>query len=172
LQTDGRQEIVWKRTEWPTRGKRRFSKPPNRLKLPAVFADMMDVMQDKRSEARMLCADVVEARWTDKDGQTRRANALLEDISSSGACLQFEMAVPTGVNLYWSGARQEFMGQVRYCVYREIGYFVGVQFDGRSKWSEDSYKPLHLLDLQKLVKTAKKPRRGGSGEAAEHGLDG
>jgi hypothetical protein len=153
-------------------GEHRRSLPANRLKIPAVFVDMIGVMQEKRSEARMLCADVVEARWTDKDGQTRRANALLEDISPSGACLQFEMAVPTGVNLYWSGARQEFVGQVRYCVYREIGYFVGVQFDGPSKWSEDAYKPLHLLDLQQLVKTAKKPRRRGSGEAAEHDLEG
>ena len=132
---------------------------------------MIVSMQDKRSEARMLCADVVEARWTDKDGQTRRANALLEDISPSGACLQFEMAVPTGVNLRWGGARQEFVGQVRYCVYREIGYFVGVQFEAQSKWSEDVYKPLHLLDLQKLVETAKKSRRRASGEAAENGLD-
>ena len=105
----------------------------------------------------MLCADVVETCWTDRDGETQRASALLEDISPSGACLQLEMAVPLGVSLRWGAPRQEFIGEVRYCVYREIGYFVGVEFDAQSKWSKKSYKPQHLLDLQRLMTAAKKP---------------
>ena len=108
-------------------------------------------MQEKRSEVRMLCADMVEASWTESTGKTRKMTALLEDISPSGACLQFETAVPLGVRLRWSGPRQCFAGQVQYCVYREIGYFVGVQFEPRSKWSKRAYKPRHLLDLQTLV---------------------
>jgi hypothetical protein len=107
----------------------------------------------------MLCADVVEACWTNKDGQIEQANALLEDISPSGACLQFEAAVPLGVNLRWRCGTQEFFGEVRYCVYREIGYFVGVEFEPRSKWSKKAYKPAHLLDLQQLVDPAKKRGR-------------
>ena len=104
----------------------------------------------------MLCADVVEACWTVGDGETQRANALLEDISPSGACLQFESAVPLGVQLSWSSRKQEFVGEVRYCVYREIGYFVGVKFDEEHKWSRKAYKPQHLLDLERLVTTARK----------------
>lgn len=104
----------------------------------------------------MLCADVVEACWTDKNGETQRANALLEDISPSGACLQFETAVPRGVTLSWGSSKQEFTGEVRYCVYREIGYFVGVEFDPRSKWSKKAYKPQHLLDLERLMSAARK----------------
>ena len=107
----------------------------------------------------MLCADVVEVCWTDKDGQTQRANALLEDISPSGGCLQFEMAVPLGVILNWGSPKQQFSGKVRYCVYREIGYFVGVEFEPQSKWSKKTYKPQHLLDLQQLVGTARKRGR-------------
>jgi hypothetical protein len=113
-------------------------------------------MRERRSEVRMLCADVVEACWTDKDGETQRANALLEDISPSGACLQLETPVPTGVNLRWGVSKQEFAGEVRYCLYREIGYFVGVEFDPRSKWSKKAFKPQHLLDLERLVTTRKK----------------
>jgi hypothetical protein len=116
-------------------------------------------MQDRRSEVRMLCADVVEACWTDPDGQTHRANALLEDISPSGACLQLETAVPLGVTLNWCCSQHEFLGKVRYCVYREIGYFVGVEFDPSSKWSKKEYTPQHLLDLQQLVDTTRKRRR-------------
>jgi hypothetical protein len=107
----------------------------------------------------MLCADVVEACWTEKSGQTQRAQALLEDISASGACLQFEMAIPLGVTLRWGGAKSEFFGEVRYCVYRETGFFVGVEFEPQSKWSKTRYKPLHLLDLQQLVEAPKKRAR-------------
>ena len=116
-------------------------------------------MQERRSEVRMLCADVVEACWTDEHGQTQRANALLEDISASGACLQFETAIPLGVILRWGCPNREFFGEVRYCVYREIGYFVGVQLEPQSKWSKRAYKPLHLLDLQEMVGTARKRSR-------------
>ena len=107
----------------------------------------------------MLCADVVEACWTDSNGETQRANALLEDISHSGACLQFETAIPLGVRLSWGSPKQEFIGEVRYCVYREIGYFVGVEFDLRSKWSKKAFKPQHLLDLERLVTNGKRPGR-------------
>lgn len=43
------------------------------------------------------------------------------------------------------------MGHVRYCVFREIGYFLGVEFDNGSRWSQKQYKPQHLLDPRRLV---------------------
>jgi hypothetical protein len=99
----------------------------------------------------MLCADVVEVAWGERTGERKSATGLLEDISISGACLQLETAVPLGVEIRWQSSKHEFTGTVRYCVYREIGYFVGVEFAAESKWSEKSYKPQHLLDLQKLM---------------------
>jgi hypothetical protein len=57
-------------------------------------------MQERRSEVRMLCADMVDVSWKDSSGKTRRATALLEDISHSGACLQLETAVPLGAILH------------------------------------------------------------------------
>jgi hypothetical protein len=113
-------------------------------------------MQERRSEIRMLCADMVEASWTEPTGKPRRMTALLEDISPSGACLQLDAAVPLGVMLHWKSPKQTFTGRVRYCVYREIGYFVGVEFGPKSRWSRRTYKPQHLLDLQKLVDLAHK----------------
>ena len=99
----------------------------------------------------MLCADVVEVSWIDSKGEVQKLNALLEDISPSGACLQFEAAIPLGTHLVWGNGKQEYSGDIRYCVYREIGYFVGVQFDPCSKWSKKAYKPQHLLDLERLM---------------------
>src|SRR5579862_43030 len=103
-------------------------------------------MQERRLEARMLCADMVEAAWVVPEGSSQRGSALLEDISPSGACLQFESPIPLGAQLTWTCRGQEFAGLVQYCIFREIGYFVGVKFDAASKWSRRTYKPHHLLD--------------------------
>jgi hypothetical protein len=115
----------------------------------------MSIME-RRSEIRMLCADMVEVCWKDFSGKKRRATGLLEDISASGACLQLESSVPFGVEICWESPKQEFTGHVQYCVYREIGYFVGVEFNSTSKWSKKTYRPQHLLDLQRLMEKAKR----------------
>ena len=108
-------------------------------------------MQERRSEIRMLCADMVEVSWKDQAGRRRRAVGLLEDISPSGACLQLETAVPLGAQILLECPKQEFIGSVQYCVYREIGYFVGLAFHDGCKWSKKAYKPQHLLDLHQLL---------------------
>ena len=104
----------------------------------------------------MLCADMVEVRWKDRSGRQRQATALLEDISALGACLQLEAPVPLGVEIGWDSPKQFFAGYVRYCVYREIGYFVGVEFGKATRWSKRTYQPQHLLDLQRLAANARK----------------
>jgi hypothetical protein len=106
----------------------------------------------------MLCADMVEIEWRDQAGRKWHAGGLLEDISESGACLQVESAIPLGAEIRWEGPRKHFEGEVRYCVYREIGYFVGVEFYSDSRWSKKDYQPQHLLDLRRLVERAKKSR--------------
>ena len=113
-------------------------------------------MQERRTEVRMLCADMVEVCWKDQTSGTRKAIGLLEDISPSGACLQMETAVPLEAEIHWKSPQQKFAGRVRYCVYREIGYFVGVEFEPESRWSKKTYRPQHLLDLQQLMERGKK----------------
>ena len=125
------------------------------IKLVKTPADMRS-MQERRSEVRMLCADMVQLYWNDDRGKKRKVTGLLEDISASGACLQLEAPVPAGVVIHWDCPKQQFSGQVRYCVYREIGYFVGVEFDPAVRWSKRTYRPQHLLDLQSLLAKAGK----------------
>jgi hypothetical protein len=108
-------------------------------------------MEERRTEPRMLCADMVEVKWRAGAVRGRTETALLEDISTSGACLQLDAAVPLGAWIAWNTAGHEFSGRVRYCVFREIGYFVGVEFADGSKWSKNEFEPQHLLDLEKLV---------------------
>jgi hypothetical protein len=99
----------------------------------------------------MLCADLVDVRWKDKTGRARKAVANLEDISLSGVCLQLDSPIPIDTTLRISHPKAEFQGNVRYCLFREIGYFLGVQFAPGCKWSRRRYRPQHLLDLRTLV---------------------
>ncbi len=106
----------------------------------------------------MLCADLVDIRWKDKSGRTKRAVANLEDISLSGACLQLDLPIPLETNLRIGHPKGELQGRIRYCVYRDIGYFLGVQFEPNSKWSQRTFKPMHLLDPRRL---GSRPRPSG-----------
>ncbi|MGD1092071.1 MAG: PilZ domain-containing protein [Bryobacteraceae bacterium] len=108
-------------------------------------------MLDRRAEPRMLCADLVDVKWKDQTGRTRRGVANLEDISLSGACLQVDRPVALGTNFQISYPSGELVGKVKYCVFREIGYFLGIEFEDGSRWSQRHYRPQHLLDPRRLV---------------------
>jgi hypothetical protein len=107
-------------------------------------------MRDRRSETRLLCADLVEVQWRTKNGRKHSIVANLEDISSSGACLQLDEPVPVYSIVKITYPTGNFEGTVRYCVYREIGYFVGIQFEPGYRWSQKEFEPQHLLDPRVL----------------------
>jgi hypothetical protein len=106
-------------------------------------------MWDRRFENRLLCSDAVEVHWK-TNGRNHYCTAGLEDISPSGACLQLEHPIPvlTTVRIRHEGV--ELTGTVRYCSLREVGYFLGVEFEQGYRWSEDHFRPLHLLNPRRL----------------------
>src|SRR5262245_16068272 len=115
-------------------------------------------MDERRAYPRLLCADMVAVRWSDSRGRVHYVTALLEDIAAHGACLQLEKPLPIDTAITLEHAKGEMKGIVRYCLYREIGYFVGIQFAQDSKWSKSRFVPQHLLDLEQLVmRQVKKP---------------
>lgn len=63
----------------------------------------------------------------------------LEDISPSGACVQRHDPVIKGAQIRIQHDDWKVEGDVRYCVYREIGYYIGVHLDENSKWSEEMF---------------------------------
>jgi hypothetical protein len=69
-------------------------------------------------------------------------------------CIQLDIQLATGTVVRISYPKGDFTGIVRYCLFREIGYFVGVQFDAGCKWSRNHFKPQHLLDPRVLAKKA------------------
>lgn len=99
----------------------------------------------------MLCADLVDISWKDESGRTRRAVANLEDISYSGACVQLDRPVPVLSFVHITFPKGELYGRAKYCMFREIGYFVGIEFEPGYRWSQRTFQPQHLLDPRHLA---------------------
>ena len=111
-------------------------------------------MEERRSDPRLLCAELVEVIWTDQSGRQRRRMANLEDISLTGICLQMESRVPEGTLLSMHYGDGELVGTVRYCAFRDSAYFLGIRFEEGCRWSTQHFQPQHLLDPRELVDRA------------------
>jgi hypothetical protein len=124
-------------------------------------------MMERRFECRFLCADLVRVDWLagENSGEhagvnSRTVEAVLEDISALGACVQVEERIPPGAAISISvrsppaEAESEkparFSGHVSYCVYRDYGYFVGIRFSDENRWSSGVFEPQHLTNLEAL----------------------
>ncbi len=110
-------------------------------------------MHERRIDNRLLCADLVEVCWEYAGRQQRRV-ANLEDISLCGVCLQMEKKIEPESKVmirYGDGA---LVGVVRYCAYRDMGFFIGVELAEDSRWSTQHYKPEHLLDTRELLESS------------------
>ena len=107
-------------------------------------------MEQKRVEGRFLCADLVRLDWITEDDNLRSEQALLEDISSMGGCVQMEEPVALGSTMMLTVGTTPFYGHVCYCTLRDEGYFVGLRFSKDSIWSAGIVRPKHLISLQQL----------------------
>jgi hypothetical protein len=117
-----------------------------------------EIMQERRLEPRLLCADLIDVWWVDAAGQTHKALANLEDISNSGVCLQVDSPVPFETLLHIGHPKMIFEGRVRYCVFRDTGYFVGVRFEPGFHWDRHRFRPKHLLDPRTLLARTRKSK--------------
>jgi hypothetical protein len=115
-------------------------------------------MQDRRTDTRLLCADLIELIWCDPGGQEQRKVANLEDISPQGMSLQLESPVHVGTQVRVIYGEKELTGLIRYAIYRNHAYFVGVELDQNSRWSIRQFVPQHLLDPRGLVQRLSKPQ--------------
>ena len=107
-------------------------------------------MLERRWERRLLCADLVQIDWKSPDGAEGSGTALLEDISGAGACLQTDSPIPVNATVRVHHGRKTLDGKVSYCSYQEIGYFTGLTFDEKQRWSRRIFRPKHLIDPTKL----------------------
>jgi hypothetical protein len=103
-------------------------------------------MNERRSEPRFMCSDLVKVRIQDAAG-AREVTANLEDISASGACIQLEAAALEGADIEVICAKCRLKGKVSYCRFATLGYDVGIAFDERRSWNRQRFVPKHLLDV-------------------------
>jgi hypothetical protein len=109
----------------------------------------MDQIKDRRTHARLLCAELIEVAWQDHAGRERRSIANLEDIAATGISLQMESPVCQGTPVKLIHQATSLLGFVRHCRYANGVYFAGIQFDGGYQWSTAVFRPSHLLDPRK-----------------------
>jgi hypothetical protein len=114
----------------------------------------MENTAERRTDTRLLCADLIQLVWEDSSGRQRRRVANLEDISLSGACLQLESDIAAGTSVTIQYGDGKLVGVVRYCVFRDGSYFLGIQLEEGCEWSSKHYRPQHLLDPRELVDLA------------------
>ena len=130
-------------------------------------------MSERRVVHRFWCADLVRVEWRDDRDELRSAEAVLEDISALGACVQVEEAIPVGAAISMSahcehghgekrcggdcpardgpGRQARFSGRVSHCEYRDFGYYVGIRLSDESHWSSRAFHPRHLMNLAALA---------------------
>jgi hypothetical protein len=113
-------------------------------------------MSERRHESRFLCADLVKVEWLTggENKILRTAEAVLEDISTLGACVQVEEYIPPGAPILVSVMGEDvarFSGHVSYCVFRDYGYFAGVRFSDETRWSSRDFEPQHLTSLEAMI---------------------
>ena len=107
-------------------------------------------MEKRQPDERFLCADLVRLEWLDHAGGLRTEQALLEDISQLGGCVQLEEPVALGSVLMLTVGTTPFYGHVCYCTLRDEGYFIGLRFSNDTTWSAEVVKPRHLTSLLQL----------------------
>lgn len=108
-------------------------------------------MKERRIDARLLCAELVQVCYRDPAGHPRRIVANLEDISLSGTCLQVERRVPDGSAVTIRYGDGELVGTVKHCSFRDTSYFLGIEFREGCRWSTKHFRPQHLVDPRDLV---------------------
>jgi hypothetical protein len=117
---------------------------PKQLPRPA---DNLDVRAERR-EDRELCADLVKVQWKPDFGPARCEWAILEDISSSGACLEFEEPIAPDTILTLQFKTDRCQARIKYCKFEKTNYLIGVQFEAGYRWSRRKFKPEHLIQFR------------------------
>jgi hypothetical protein len=119
---------------------------------------------ERRVKGRFLCADLVSIMWSDAApaegspalGTTNsfQTDAVLEDISAVGACVQVEQPIPVGSPITLAIGKTSFSGHVCYSVFRDYGHFAGIRFSEDTEWSAEIAMPQHLTNLEAIAQLA------------------
>jgi hypothetical protein len=105
-------------------------------------------MDKRREEQRDLCADLIRISWVGDSFEKVQQWSTLEDISSSGACLQVDQPIPPGTMISLEFPSEHCSASIQYCRYQNTGYFIGVKFEEGYRWSRKKFRPEHLIQFR------------------------
>ena len=73
-------------------------------------------MESRRQIGRYMCAELARVNWMVGQERFDTAEAVLEDISALGGCVQVEQPIPIGCVVMLTFRGERFNGRVRYCI--------------------------------------------------------
>src|ERR1700722_10423981 len=104
-------------------------------------------MDIKKAKTTMLCSEILNLHLKPKAGREREIEANLEEIWSTGALLLMDVRVPLTSAMWFTAGDRKFRGKVTARRFlKGLGYYVEVRFASNSYWSEQKYRPQHLLN--------------------------
>jgi hypothetical protein len=99
-----------------------------------------------------LCSELVSICWEEETRGVRSATANLEAIAETEASVLSDIEIPLGKRLWIDCQGHRLQGVVRTSTFDPVlGYFIGVELDPESRWSEKWFTPAHLLKLWRSV---------------------
>ena len=106
-------------------------------------------MQDLKSTRQNLCSELVSVRrLTGYRRETPAIQANLEEIGEWSALLLTEESIPNGTKIRIQAQTHELTGRVKSCTSDGLlGFFVDIELDQESRWSEQRFVPQHLFAL-------------------------
>ena len=110
-------------------------------------------MKERRVSRRNMCAELLVMSWIDRKGRHRQEVVILDDISTTGARVRLEHAVPVETSVALSHPKGQYPGKVKYCIFEAAQYSLGIAFDEGHRWSKSDFKPSHLLEIPESTTT-------------------
>jgi hypothetical protein len=103
-------------------------------------------MEDSALRPRDLCSELVSIACPYRSGQQRAVPGNLEEIGECSALVLAESEILKGTRVRVACESNELKGFVESCTYEpSLGFFVEVQLDRESHWSEKWFAPEHLF---------------------------
>ena len=109
-------------------------------------------MKQNASPKPHLCSELVSISWEEETRGVRSAAANLEAIAETEATVLTDADLPPGTRLWIDCQGHRLQGVIRSSTCDPIlGFFISVELDPESHWSEKWFTPAHLLKLWRSV---------------------
>lgn len=112
----------------------------------------MEISEQRRHD-RLLCAGLVEVRWSDEDGYPCETMANLDNLCPGGACLLVDSPIPAGTRIAIGHLICQVQAEIRYCSSSELGWEVGAQFLTGKTPGIQACHPSHSVDPKTVTQS-------------------